>query len=203
MLAMIFSLFCTARLGGSQASRRWRFASLPQGKWPVTVSGARRWIPVACAVLTACGGVEATSASNADASTKSEPTDGPLASLPAEGSVPPDGQGTGRTSLDDAGPVVRPCTMGAAFFLCSGDSGSDCQCISADPTDCPQCGPTTAATCRNLCGPDQYVATCGGPPLPPSRDGAPSDVVYQEPPDACVEVGSNPGGITWSCCPRQ
>jgi hypothetical protein len=114
-------------------------------------------------------------------------------------------------SLNDAGPEVRACRVGRAFLECTYPSGTACGasasgtltvlCISDDPTQCPKCGPPpSGATCRNLCGPNDYAVSCGGPPLRPPPDGGVASV-YQDAPAGCVSAGSTPAGNTYSCCP--
>jgi hypothetical protein len=109
-------------------------------------------------------------------------------------------------SLNDAGPGA--CTVGRAYLNCTFPSGAGCgavvspgplteSCISSDVTGCPGCDPAPGATCKDQCGPDEYAVSCGGPPHFPD-DGS---FTYQQAPTGCRDVGSTPGGNTYSCCP--
>jgi hypothetical protein len=133
----------------------------------------------------------------------------------ADGSPVTYGQCSWPASLYDAGP--GSCTAGRAFVSCSypvgvtcegglggavGSGGLDMGCISDDPTSCAGCTSISGiATCHDMCGPDQYAVSCGGPPHF-DEDGG-SNFTYQEAPDGCVGVGATPGGNAYSCCPCE
>jgi hypothetical protein len=117
-------------------------------------------------------------------------------------------------SLNDGGPGA--CTVGRAYVTCSypvgvtcegglgasgGQGGIEMGCISDDPTSCGCTSTSGAATCRNMCAPNEYAVSCGGPPHF-DEDGS-SNFAYQETPDGCVGVGATPGGNAYSCCPCQ
>jgi hypothetical protein len=118
-------------------------------------------------------------------------------------------------SLDDAGPGA--CGVGRAYVKCTYPSGVSCEagggasspggltmlCLSDDPTSCAGCVSIAgAATCTDMCAPDEYAVSCGGPPQF-SNDGGSGDFAYQEPPANCVGVGGTPAGNAYFCCPCE
>jgi hypothetical protein len=116
-------------------------------------------------------------------------------------------------SLNDAGPGA--CAVGRAYVSCSYPSGVSCEggagasggvtmlCISDDPNSCQGCGSISgAATCKNMCAPNEYAVSYGGPPHF-SNDGGPDTFVYQQAPTNCRGVGVTPGGNQYSCCPCE
>jgi hypothetical protein len=107
-------------------------------------------------------------------------------------------------NLADAGPGA--CRVGRAFVGCTYPSGVICEggtgasfptmaCISDDPTSCSGCGSIAgAATCTNMCAPNEYAVSCGGL----------DNFEYQQPPATCVRVGGvTPGGSGFYCCPCE
>lgn len=94
-------------------------------------------------------------------------------------------------TLDDAGP--GGCKAERAFVQCSLPNGGGCDCLSNDPTQCPECGPTQGAACQNLCGAGEYGVSCGGIAVPRTQD----------PPAGCRFVSAVPGGFAFYCCPCQ
>lgn len=118
-------------------------------------------------------------------------------------------------SLNDAGPGA--CRVGRAYVECKYPSGVSCDgglgasspggltmlCISDDPTSCQGCDSISGpATCTNMCAPNEYAVSCGGPPLF-SGDGGFDNFAYQQPPANCVGVAGTPAGNEYSCCPCE
>jgi hypothetical protein len=119
------------------------------------------------------------------------------------------------TSLDDAGPGA--CGVGRAYVKCTYPSGVSCEggvgasspggltmlCISEDPTSCSGCESISGPpTCTNMCAPNEYAVSCGGPPRF-SSDGGFDNFAYQQAPANCVGVGGTPAGNLYSCCPCE
>jgi hypothetical protein len=117
-------------------------------------------------------------------------------------------------SLNDAGPGA--CSVGRAYVQCAYPSGVSCEggpgasspdgltmgCISEDLTNCSGCGSTSgAATCTDMCAPNEYALSCGGPPRLTADGGF--DSTYQQPPANCVGKGGTPAGNGYYCCPCE
>ncbi len=117
-------------------------------------------------------------------------------------------------SLNDAGPGA--CSVGRAYVRCTYPSGVSCEggpgasspdgltmgCISEDLTNCSGCGSTSgAATCTDMCAPNEYALSCGGPPRLTADGGF--DSTYQQPPANCVGKGGTPAGNGYYCCPCE
>ena len=87
------------------------------------------------------------------------------------------------------------CRVAHALLSCEGSNGTSASCISNDPTQCPGPNPQPGVsfTCTNQCNAGEYAATCGGvgPQSGPSA----------QPPTDCRNMGVNPGGISYYCCP--
>ena len=108
-------------------------------------------------------------------------------------------------NLADAGPGVRECDVGRVRLACSYPSGDSCACESNNPTACDPNDCPAGGICRSVCAPDQYGASCGGPPPIPAGGGRPAQMfVYENPPAGCVSDGfvSNGGGESF-CCPCE
>jgi hypothetical protein len=119
-------------------------------------------------------------------------------------------------SLNDAGPGA--CSVGRAYVKCTYPTGVSCEggegassrqggltmlCISDDLTSCSGCGSTAGtATCTDLCAPNEYGLSCGGPPHF-NPDGGGDNFTYQEPPANCVGMGGTPAGNGYYCCPCE
>ena len=118
-------------------------------------------------------------------------------------------------SLNDAGPGA--CSVGRAYVKCTYPSGVNCEagggasspegltmlCISDDPTSCSGCGSTAgAATCTDMCAPNEYALSCGGPPHF-NPDGGVDNFTYEQPPANCVGMGGTPAGNGYYCCPCE
>ncbi len=149
------------------------------------------------------GGSDASSDASSGAS-----SDAPSGTSDSPGDGAPQTLGTCHwpDSLNDAGSGA--CTVGRTYLNCRFPSGVGCGavsspgpltegCISSDLTGCPGCDPAVGATCEDQCGPDEYAVSCGGPPHF-ADDGS---FTYQQAPAGCRDVGSTPGGNTYSCCP--
>ena len=100
-------------------------------------------------------------------------------------------------SLNDAGPGA--CAVARTYVACTYPAGGGCSCLSDDPTSCPECGPSTGATCRSMCGANDYAVSCGGPPQPIADGGVGFE--YQSVPAACSVLAVTPGGNAYACCP--
>ncbi len=91
-------------------------------------------------------------------------------------------------SLDDAAP--RQCSAARAYVACNLTSGVSEDCMSDDPTTCPD---ASAASCTDLCHADEYAVGCGGvgpEPSPPLPSG-------------CRSLPAGPGGGVLGCCPCE
>jgi hypothetical protein len=118
-------------------------------------------------------------------------------------------------SLNEAGPGA--CRVGRAYVECKYPSGVSCDgglggsspggltmlCISDDPTSCQGCDSISGpSTCTNMCAPNEYAVSCGGPPLI-SSDGGFDNFAYQQAPANCVGVAGTAAGNEYSCCPCE
>ena len=86
------------------------------------------------------------------------------------------------------------CIAARTYLACQGSNGGGENCLSNDPTQCPNPNLTAGVTfsdCNDQCHADEYAVGCGGPGPGP----------YPAPPAGCRSLPSGPGGGTISCCP--
>ena len=91
------------------------------------------------------------------------------------------------------------CTAARYFLTCSVSGGGGALCLSDDPTRCDT-GTIATAACTSRCAANEYAVTCGGPP---SRVDGGDEVVEQEAPKSCRNVGTVPSGAAFYCCPCE
>ncbi len=80
------------------------------------------------------------------------------------------------------------CHAERALVKCSLPGGVTAECLSDDPTSCPD---STGGSCADQCNKDEYAVSCGQ--VGPGPIGSP--------PAACRSMGAIPAGIVYYCCP--